>query len=423
LVIFPPHPPSLEELSRTIEKEKVSVLWLTAGLFHQMSEEHLASLAGVRQLLAGGDTLSVPHVMKAARQLPDTQIINGYGPTENTTFTCCYRVPKNWQGGNSVPIGRPISNTRVYILDRFHHPVPTGLPGELYVAGEGLAHGYASQNDLTSAKFAASPFPETEPGRLYRTGDLARWMADGNIEFLGRLDNQLKIRGFRVEPGEIENCLLKNDAIEQALVTGQKDKSGNNQLVAYVVRRPGTNPTSGNLREFLSKTLPAYMLPSRFAVLDAFPLTSNGKVDRARLPASEAVSDPTVKKAIAPRNTIEQKLGAIWSELLGSQEFGVEDNFFHLGGHSLLATQVISRIIRELDIELPVRIIFEFPTIAALAREVEEAQRLRPGSANYRISPQVKGPAAQDLLARLDELSDEEVEKLLSNPDLKQVLT
>ena len=225
LVIFPPHAPSLAELGEFIQKHGVTTLWLTAGLFHQMIEEQSISLRGVRQLLAGGDVLSVPHVKRALEELPDCRLINGYGPTENTTFTCCHQIKKGSAEGRSIPIGRPIANTQVYVLDENLQPVPIGVPGELYAGGDGLAHGYLNQPELTAEKFVPNPFSRSadslvressgsrgqgcprSDSTLYKTGDLARWLPDGSIEFLGRMDAQVKIRGNRVELGEIETVL------------------------------------------------------------------------------------------------------------------------------------------------------------------------------------------------------------------------
>ena len=249
LVVHPPHFPSLEELGRVLQREKVTTLWLTSGWFNQMVDNQLKSLGRLRFLLTGGEALSVPHVVTAARELKKCQLINGYGPTETTTFACCYRIPNAWQGSVSVPIGRPIANTQACILDAAQKPVAEGVVGELCIGGDGVARGYVNRPELTGAKFVANPFGQ---GRLYRTGDLARWLADGNIEFIGRNDEQVKIRGFRVEPGEIESALKKHELIREAVVLARADASGTNQLEAYVVLQPGAAAASLQLREFLS---------------------------------------------------------------------------------------------------------------------------------------------------------------------------
>jgi len=226
LALMPPGPASLEELGAAVERYGVTTLWLTAGLFQQMVDGPLDSLRGVRQLLAGGDVLSVPHVEKALERLPGCRLINGYGPTENTTFTCCYEIPRGQRLGASVPIGQPIANTRVYILDERLRPVPVGKPGELYAAGDGLARGYWNNPELTAEKFLESPFRHIEPGRLYRTGDLARSLPRGDIEFLGRIDQQIKVRGYRIEPGEIEAALVEDDRIRESVVVAREDPNG-----------------------------------------------------------------------------------------------------------------------------------------------------------------------------------------------------
>jgi amino acid adenylation domain-containing protein len=247
LVVYPPGPTSLADLGAFIERRGITTLWLTAGLFHQMVEEEIDQLQNVRQLLAGGDVLSVPHVVRALEQLPRTQLINGYGPTENTTFTCCHRITAPPLAGRSVPIGRPVANTQVYILDRELQPVPMGVAGELFTGGDGLARGYLNRPELTQEKFIAHPF-SAEPGaRLYRTGDLARWLPDGSVEFLGRIDRQVKIRGFRVEPAEIEAVLATHPAVKQCAVIVREDTSGAKCLAAYVVAQqiPAPQPTRG----------------------------------------------------------------------------------------------------------------------------------------------------------------------------------
>jgi hypothetical protein len=334
-------------------------------------------------------------------------LINGYGPTEGTTFTCCYRVPRTWPGRASVPIGRPIANTRVYILDGALNPVAEGAVGELFIGGEGVARGYVNRPELTGAKFVSSPFAQE---RLYRSGDLVRWLPDGNIEFIGRKDEQVKIRGFRVEPGEIEAALTNHEAVREAVVVARPDHSGTKQLVGYVVLRPEAALTNLQLREFLAKQFPSFMVPSHIVPLQKLPLTPNGKVNRSVLPAPEDFPTGADKPATAPRNATETLLAQIWREILQRDQVGIHDNFFHLGGHSLLATQIISRVARALRVELPVRVVFEAPTIAGMAKAVDERQQVAPAE----IALQPDHPSrAQKLLERLDELSDNQVEELL----------
>jgi aspartate racemase len=410
---------SLEELGRKIEAEGVTILWLTAGLFHQMVDCALPRLRGVRYLLAGGEVLSVHHVLKALHGMKNCQLVNGYGPTENTTFTCCYPVPRDWADAQSVPIGRPVANTQVYILDSKLQPVPIGVPGELCTGGDGLARGYLNQPELTAEKFVTSPF-STKGERLYRTGDLVRWLSDGNIEFLGRIDEQIKIRGHRVEPREIELALLQHPTVREAFVVARRDKSHSSQLIAYVILHAGY--TSGNveLREFLNGKLPHFEIPSHFVALPQFPLTPNGKMDRRALPEPELVQnvEPTT---VMPRSATEKILASIWGDLLGRQHVGVYDNFFHLGGHSLLAMQVISRISNAFGTELPVVAIFESPTISALAERIDVAQHDAPQRRTPATMRATRTNAAE-VLARMDELTDEQVAAMLRDPELKAAL-
>jgi amino acid adenylation domain-containing protein len=417
LVIHPPHMPSLEELGRLLQREKVTSLWLTSGWFNQMVDGQLASLQGLRFLLTGGESLSVPHVLKAARELKYCQLINCYGPTEGTTFTCCYCVPRNWSGRASVPIGRPIANTRVYILDASQNPAPEGSAGELYIGGDGVARAYLNRPELTGAKFVANPLAHQ---RLYRTGDLARWLPDGNIEFIGRKDEQLKIRGFRVEPGEVEAALTSHPAVRDAVVVARADYSGTQQLVGYVVLRPGTPATNLQLREFLAAQLPFYMVPSHVVPLEKLPLTPNGKVDRRALPAPENSQTTPERIKVAPRNATEVLLVDIWREILQCDQIGIHDNFFHLGGHSLLATQIVSRVARAVGVELPVRVVFEAPTIAAMAQAVEAAER-QPEARTVVPARLIEPSRAQSILDRLDKLSDNEVEELLLELEEKEL--
>ncbi len=239
-VLFPGKVPDAKELGVVLKKHQVTTLWLTAALFNTVINEEPQALSEVKQLLIGGEALTVQHVKKGLAELPNTEIINGYGPTENTTFTCCYRIPRQLDDNlSSIPIGKPIGNTQVHILDSHLNPVPIGVPGELHIGGDGLARGYLNRPELTAEKFIANPFSNEPEARLYKTGDLARYMADGNIEFLGRIDSQVKIRGYRIELGEIESVLAQHPAIQQALVLAREDSPGDKRLVAYVVAAAG----------------------------------------------------------------------------------------------------------------------------------------------------------------------------------------
>ena len=370
LVIFPPGPTSLADLGEVIEQSGVTTLWLTAGLFHQMIEEQRDRLQNVRQLLAGGDILSVSHVIRALEQLPRTQLINGYGPTENTTFTCCHRITAPPLTGRSVPIGRPVANTQVYILDKELQPVPMGVPGELFTGGDGLARGYLNRDELTAEKFVAHPFSRDAGARLYRTGDLARWMPDGGIEFLGRMDRQVKIRGFRVEPAEVESILATHPAVKECAVVVRDDAAGGKCLVAYIVPKHAPAPAADAWRAFLEEKIPDFLMPSAFVALDSMPLTPNGKIDLAALPVTDGSRPDLQHKYVAPRDDVEKRLIEIWETVLGVHPIGVHDRFFDLGGHSLLAVRMVAQLEKKFGKKLPVAAIFQHRTVEQLARLV-----------------------------------------------------
>ncbi len=393
LVVFPSRAPTLEELGEVVARRGVTTLWLTAGLFHQMVEGNLPGLASLRQLLAGGDVLSPAHVDRVLGELPYLRLINGYGPTENTTFTCCWPVARQTrEPGAPVPIGRPIANTSVRLLDRDGNPVPAGIPGELWAGGDGLARGYLGRPDLTAERFVPGEGGE----RLYKTGDLARFRPDGVVEFLGRVDQQVKIRGFRIEPGEIEAALLAHPAVRQAAVLAEDDGLGGKRLAAYLAPRSPTDaPDAADLRAFLRGRLPDYMVPAAWVLLDELPLNANGKVDRRALAGRGAALLASGAKdasggddpAAAPRTPVEELVAGIWCEILQREQVGVADDFFELGGHSLLATRLVSHLREVFDVELPVRAVFEAPTLAALAREVEQALAAGAGLAAPPVVP------------------------------------
>ncbi len=373
LVLHPFGVPSPAELGEVLRRNGVTTLWLTSSLFNTIIDEMPEALSSVRQLLTGGEALSVPHVRRALHALPETQIINGYGPTESTTFACTFRIPRPLpEALPSIPIGQPIANTGVYILNSALQPVPVGAAGELCIAGDGLARGYVNAPELNAQRFLANPFG---PGKLYRTGDLARYLHDGNIEFLGRLDDQLKIRGFRIEPGEIESALCRHPAVKSAAVVAHEGKSHDRTLAAYVVAREGEALTTDTLRWFLKQKLPAYMLPARFVFVEALPLTPNGKLDRTRLPQPESC-DGVAEQLLAPRDEVETKLVEIWKSVLGDRAVGINDNFFDLGGNSLLASKLLVRIEKAFGKRLAVAALFEAPTVqdfAVLLRDASTA--------------------------------------------------
>jgi acyl carrier protein len=278
------------------------------------------------------------------------------------------------QTGTSVPIGRPIANTDVYLLDREVNPVPIGVAGELYIGGDGLARNYLNRPGLTAENFVPNPFSD-EPGkRLYKTGDLVRYLPDGNIEFLGRQDYQVKIRGFRIELGEIEAVLGQHPGVLETTVLAREDVPDDKRLVAYVVASHEPTPSFSELRSFLKEKLPDYMIPSAFVFLDAFPITPNGKVDRHALPVPDGTRPELDRGFVAPRTPVEEVLAEIWGKMLGVEKVGIHDNFFELGGHSLIATQILSAICDAFRVELTLHHFFETLTIAGLSESIEEAK-------------------------------------------------
>ncbi|WP_414578854.1 MupA/Atu3671 family FMN-dependent luciferase-like monooxygenase [Anabaena sp. CCY 9402-a] len=370
LVIMPIPKPSLEEIGQIIQQHQITTLWLTASLFHLIVDERIEDLKSVQQLIAGGDVLSIPHVKKVLQHLPQIRLVNGYGPTENTTFTCCYPITSDTNLDSSVPIGRPIANTRVYILDPNLQPVPIGVWGELHTGGAGLAQGYWKRPDLTQEKFIQlgvenSTITYPQSLTLYKTGDLTRYRPDGTIEFRGRIDQQIKIRGFRIELGEIETKLATHPQIKQTVVTTQADT-----LIAYFIPEAEA-PTNSELRHYLKQQLPDYMLPSAFVCLDTFPLTPNGKVDRKALPEADLAKQAHVQY-IAPCTEKEQVIATIIASVLNLEKVGIADNFFEIGGNSLNAMQVISRLRQTFGVELPLRQMLESPTVMELSAHIEQ---------------------------------------------------
>ncbi|HEX4083937.1 MAG TPA: amino acid adenylation domain-containing protein [Chthoniobacteraceae bacterium] len=360
---------SPQELVSFIRARKVSMLFLTTPLFHHFAREIPDGFGTLRYLVAGGDALqpqAARAVLEAARP---AHLVNGYGPTEVTTFAICHEVTDVPADAVTVPIGRPISNTRAYILDAAMQPVPAGIAGELYLGGPGVAGGYVNNTEGTTASFIPDPFSTEPEDRLYRTGDLARWRDDGVIEFLGRADNQVKIRGFRIEPGEIETVLQKHPGVRHAIVIPRADATGQKQLAAYVVPQPGRQPTSGELREHILASLPEYMAPGSFAFLDKLPLNANGKVDTQALAAQPLIE---VKRSHAePGTWMEATLVQIWEELLDCKPVGVTDDFFELGGHSLLAIRMLSEVEKRTGVRITPRLLFEQATIRHIAQVVQ----------------------------------------------------
>jgi amino acid adenylation domain-containing protein len=374
-VIYPDKLPTASGLNETITRHGVTTLWLTSSLFNAVIDENPRVLRGIRQLITGGEALSAVHVQRALAALPETELINGYGPTECTTFACCYRIPSSFpESGVSIPIGRPIANTRTYVLDPHMNPVPAGTPGELYIGGDGVTSGYWNLQELTRERFLADPFIPGENSRIYRTGDRVMYLADGNLVFLGRFDNQVKLRGFRIELEEIEANLVKLPSVREAVVQMREDSPGQRRLVAYIVPE-GRNPDTASLRTELKKNLPDYMLPSAVVLLGALPLTKNGKTDRNALPPPEEVNGAEESR-VNPRNRIEEQLFDIWKILLKTGSFGVRDNFFDIGGHSLLAVRMIDQIEKVFHRKIPLDTLWlSGGTIESLAEVLEGQYR------------------------------------------------
>ncbi|HST60941.1 MAG TPA: amino acid adenylation domain-containing protein, partial [Longimicrobium sp.] len=414
-----------EAFHALVRHEGVTVLNQTPSAFRQfmrVDAERGGNLA-LRVVVFGGEALEPASLREwvERRGIDTPRLVNMYGITE-TTVHVTYRPlgREDVFGGSGSPIGRAIPDLRLYVLDPARRPVPIGVPGELYVGGAGVARGYLNRPELTAERFVDDPFAS---GRLYRTGDRVRWMADGTLEYLGRLDEQVKIRGFRIELGEIEVRLAEHPEVREAVVLAREDVPGDRRLVAYVVGAVETDA----LRAHLRQGLPEYMVPSAFVLLDALPLTANGKLDRKALPVPELAS--AEEAYVAPRSPVEEVLAGIWAEVLRLERVGVEESFFDLGGHSLLATRVVSRIREVFGVELPLRALFEGPTVGELGVRVEELRRaelpalppvvpvdrtqplplsfaqerlwfldrMEPGSATYNI------PAALRLAGALDE--------------------
>ncbi|MFJ4986608.1 non-ribosomal peptide synthase/polyketide synthase [Streptomyces sp. NPDC088732] len=364
-----------ERLTAQIERDGITAMFVTTALFNRLVAESPEGLGRLRHLLFGGEAVDPASVRRLLELGAPKRLLHVYGPTETTTFATWQPVER--VEGGSVPIGGPVSGSRLYVLDGALRPVPPGVAGELYVSGAGLAQGYVNRPELTAERFVANPYDG--PGeRMYRTGDLVRWTAGGQLEYLARTDHQIKIRGFRIEPAEIETVLTSHPAVAHAAVAVREDQPGDKRLVGYVV--PKTAVDGGEVREYMSRLLPDYMVPSAVVVLDALPLTVNGKLDRKALPAPDHTATSPGREA---RTLQEQLLSQAFADVLGLPHVGIDDNFFDLGGHSLLATRLVSRVRAALGAEIPIRALFETPTVAGLAQRVTDTgtacQRLTAG--------------------------------------------
>lgn len=357
-----------EPLRDWLVNQGITISFASTPLAERLIALSWPSNTALRVLLTGADRL---HQFPSP-ELPFT-LVNNYGPTECTVVATSGPVPAVKDCIGLPAIGRPIDNTQIYILDENLAPVPAGDSGELFVSGPGLARGYLNHPELTAGKFLANPFDKTPGARMYRTGDLARFLPDGQIAFMGRVDNQVKIRGFRIEPDEIASVLNENSSVQQSIVVAQELAGGERSLIAYVVAAPGAQLGESQLKHALRSRLPDYMVPATFVQLHSLPLLSSGKVDRAALPAATPANILREESFLAPRTPLEEGIAGILAQLLGLQEVGVEDNFFTLGGHSLLGTQVIARLRDAFGVDLSLRTIFDAPTVAGLAAEVEKA--------------------------------------------------
>jgi aryl carrier-like protein len=349
----------------------------------------------LRTLLAGGDRLQ-----RAPRRSLPFALVNGYGPTESSVIA-------TWEtteplSARTPAIGRPVDGTRVYVVDAGLDPVPAGVPGELLLGGAGLARGYLGRPELTAARFIPDPFscsPGREGGRLYRTGDRVRWLADGSLDFLGRVDHQVKIRGYRVEPAEIESALLRHPDVREAAVLAREDAPGEKRLVGYIVPSRQPAPAAAELREFLQETLPEYMVPWSFVALAALPVTGNGKLDREALPAPPEAGTGTA--FVAPRNDLERAIAAAWRDVLRLDRVGVRESFFEVGGSSLLLARLQSRLRQALGREIPFVELFRHPTIESLARSLEgEAPRPEERAEQARARTETRRESMRQLQER-----------------------
>jgi amino acid adenylation domain-containing protein len=391
-----PEGPGVESLSEVFRRAgDFSLIKITPAHLELLGQSLDAEemRGGARALVIGGEALLWENLSEWLKHAPATRLINEYGPTETVVGCCIYEARGHRAASGGVPIGRPIANTQLYVLDAHQRPVPLGVAGELYIGGDGLARGYSNRPDLTAERFIPNPFGGEAGARLYRTGDLARYLTDGNLEYLGRADSQVKVRGFRVEPGEIEAVLAANPTVKDAAIVALDDEAGHKQLVAYVTPRAGAALSSDELREHLGVRLPEYMVPSAFVFLDALPLTANGKLDRRALPApGRAHRSASGNGFIPPRDALELRLAQMWEEALGVSPVGVRDDFFRLGGHSMLAALVMAQIKQTFGVNLPLSSLFPNPTVEHLSGLVQRQMgatashptlvRIRPGDSS-----------------------------------------
>ncbi len=381
------------EFLSDVHQRKVNLLMLTASLFHQYAREHPDQFNGLKALLPVGEVLDPRYASLVLEKSSPGVMINGYGPSENTTFSACYRFTELDPNAETVPIGKPVANSTCYVLDENMQPLPAGIYGELYVGGDGLAHGYLNRPDLTAERFVSHPFSDEPDAKLYRTGDRVRWLSDGNLDFGGRLDTQVKIRGFRVELEEIDAVLLKYPAVELCQTLARPDPAGSSQLVSFFTAKPGQGKVDiMQLRHYMSEQLPNYMVPSRLVELTQMPLNISGKINRSALletPEYLAGAAPAETSFTAPRDDLEQTVTNLWEDVLQRKSIGIDDNFFELGGHSLTAIQLVVKMESLMGSQMPISALYRTPTVRGLAAFLRESGRAgiqtAEGSAVLRI--------------------------------------
>ena len=378
------------EFGRWLRLHDVRILFLTTALFNQIAMIEPTAFSCLQDMLFGGEMVTPTWVKRVLEAGAPQRLLHVYGPTENTTFTTWQCVDKVEDISHTIPIGRPIANSRVYVLDQWNQPVPPGSPGELCIAGDGLATGYIQRPDLTAERFVPDPFGE--PGsRMYRTGDSVRYLSDGRIEYLSRLDQQIKLRGFRVELGEIENAISAHPDVHQSVAVLHKTGSGlegDRQLAAYIVKKPGTSVSTHDLRSHLMNRLPGYMIPAVFMFLDEIPINSNGKVDRASLPIPALKASANVDEDAEPRNELELWLCQLWEKVLNVRKVGIRDNFFDLGGHSLLAVRLFAHIEQEMGQRIPLATLFKHPPLKDWQRYLPANDKPQNGLHWWRSNPE-----------------------------------
>ncbi len=390
------------DFAARLRDSEITVLFLTTALFNQLACEVPWAFASLRFLLFGGEAVEPKWVKEVLQKGVPEHLLHVYGPTENTTFTTWHPVKHISEEATTIPIGRPIANTQVYILDNQQQPVPIGVPGELYIGGDGLARGYLNRPSLTNEYFVPHPFSDQPGTRLYRTGDLGRYLPDGSIEFIGRIDHQVKIRGFRIELGEVEAALRRHPAVREVVVMDREETLGWKYLAAYLVVDQQAAPSVNQLRSHIQQQLPDYMVPSAFVFLNTLPLTLNGKVDRRLLPTPDRIRLKIEEPLVAPRTPIEKVLTEIWTRILNVEQVGIYDNFFELGGHSLMATQVVSRIRDAFDINVPLNAFFQFPTVTDLTVAILRIQ-----------AEQADSEVLTQTLVEVEQLPENEIRKML----------